>query len=405
MGTKNEMRFRYVRPEPVDLTIARAVGPRGTIDLSKPLTLSAYGEWTKKSGYYELASGQLKELVYEDASFSTPVKAAKADKYLFTRQTFVEFPDLRISDPGFKDSKKITDANPQQAEYQWGRRILFDYKNKDGLRLQGILALPDDYKPGEKRPMIVTFYEKNSQGLHRYNMPSYLTGMGSSPMEAVSRGYVTMLPDIHFRTGSSHSDMLECVEAATRKVIEMGYVDPKRIGVTGHSYGGEGAAFIGVMSKMFAAIGMGAGVTDLYFRLQPELGLGLSIFRRERRQRERLLPLRSGPLGLLPVGRPGALPVRVRTHPRAQSGRAVPDHARDSRPDRRLQQRPRFLQRASLQREEGDPAGVPGRRSRLARHGESQGPHHAVLPVLRSLPERRACAEVDDRRCAIPEEG
>jgi dipeptidyl aminopeptidase/acylaminoacyl peptidase len=142
--------------------------------------------------------------------------------------------------------------------------MLFDFKNKDGMRLQGILALPDDYKPGEKRPMIVTFYEKNSQGLHRYNAPSYLTGMGGSPMEAVSRGYVTMLPDVHFRTGSSHSDMLECVEAATRKVIEMGYVDPKRIGVTGHSYGGEGAAFIGVMSKMFAAIGMGAGVTDLY---------------------------------------------------------------------------------------------------------------------------------------------
>jgi dipeptidyl aminopeptidase/acylaminoacyl peptidase len=72
------------------------------------------------------------------------------------------------------------------------------------------------------------------------------------------------MPDVHFRTGNSHSDMLECVEAATRKVIEMGYADPKRIGVTGHSYGGEGAAFIGVMSKMFAAVGMGAGVTDLY---------------------------------------------------------------------------------------------------------------------------------------------
>ena len=54
----------------------------------------------------------------------------------------------------------------------WGRRILFDYKNKDGVRLQGILALPDDYKPGEKRPMLVTFYEKNSQNMHRYNAPS-----------------------------------------------------------------------------------------------------------------------------------------------------------------------------------------------------------------------------------------
>jgi dipeptidyl aminopeptidase/acylaminoacyl peptidase len=216
-------------------------------------------------------------VIYEDAAFSNPVKAMKADKYLFTRQTFVQFPDLRVSGPGLKDGKQISDANPQQKEFAWGRRILFDYKNKDGVRLQGVLTLPDDYKPGEKRPMIVTFYEKNSQNLHRYNAPSYLTGMGSSPMEAVSRGYLTMLPDIHFRTGASHSDMLECVEAATRKVIEMGYADPRRIGVTGHSYGGEGAAFIGVRSKMFAAIGMGAGVTDLFFDFTQNWGWSYSV--------------------------------------------------------------------------------------------------------------------------------
>ena len=197
-------------------------------------------------------------------SYGSFNKALKADKYLFTRQTFAEYPDLRVSGPTFKDAKKLSDVNPQQSEYLWGKRILFDYKNKDGLRLQGILAVPDDYKAGEKRPMIVTFYEKNSQNMHRYNSPSFITGMGSSPMEAVTRGYLTMMPDVHFRTGNSHSDMLECVEAATRKVIEMGYADPKRIGVNGHSYGGEGAAFIGVQSKMFAAVAMGAGVTDLY---------------------------------------------------------------------------------------------------------------------------------------------
>src|SRR5690606_3545419 len=100
--------------------------------------------------------------------------------------------------------------------------------------------------------------------LHRYSPPSYLAGMGSSPTEALRRAYLPMMPDIHFRTGNSHSDMLEAVEAATRKVIEMGYVDPKRIGITGHSYGCGGAAFIGTQSKMFAAVGMGAGVTDLF---------------------------------------------------------------------------------------------------------------------------------------------
>jgi dipeptidyl aminopeptidase/acylaminoacyl peptidase len=272
-GAKNEVRLRYVRTEAADTALgdgaARPGGggpavPREPIDLAKPLLLSAYGEYTKKAGFYELDEGRLRELVYEDASFNTPVKAKSADRFLFTRQTFVEFPDLRVSGPDFKDARRISDANPQQAEFLWGRRILFDYTNKDGKRLQGILALPDDYVQGEKRPMIVTFYEKNSQNLHRYSAPSYLTGMGSSPIEAVSRGYITMLPDIHFRTGSSHSDMLECVEAAVRKVIAMGFVDPKRIGISGHSYGGEGAAFIGTQSKLFAAVGMGAGVTDLY---------------------------------------------------------------------------------------------------------------------------------------------
>jgi dipeptidyl aminopeptidase/acylaminoacyl peptidase len=272
-GAKGEIRFRYVRTEPSDTPAAEGAArpggggpsvPREPIDLAKPMLLSAYGEYTKKAGFYELADGKLRELIFEDASYNTPVKAKNADRFLYTRQTFVEFPDLRASGPDFREARTISRANPQQTEFLWGRRLLFDYTNKEGRRLQGILALPDDYKAGEKRPMIVTFYEKNSQNLHRYSAPSYLTGMGASAMEAVSRGYVTMLPDIHFRTGSSHSDMLECVEAAVRKVIEMGYVDPKRIGISGHSYGGEGAAFIGTQSKLFAAVGMGAGVTDLF---------------------------------------------------------------------------------------------------------------------------------------------
>jgi dipeptidyl aminopeptidase/acylaminoacyl peptidase len=263
LGAKREIRFRLVRTAPVDPAEPHAARTRGLFDLGKPVTLSAYGEWTKKSGFYELAGGTMRELVFEDASFGTPVKARKADTFLFTRQTFVEFPDLRVSGPDLAGSKKITDANPQQKDFLWGHRVLFDFRNRDGLRLQGILAVPDDYKPGEKRPMIVTFYEKNSQNLHVHTPPVYMVSMGRMPTQAVSDGYLTMMPDVHFRTGFSHSDMLECVEAATRKVVEMGYADPKRIGLTGHSYGGEGAAYIGVMSKLFAAVGMGAGVVDL----------------------------------------------------------------------------------------------------------------------------------------------
>jgi len=283
-GTKNEVRFRYVRTAPPDPDApsggggrGRGAGPGQTIDLSKPITLSAYGEYTKKAGFYELNGTALSELVYEDASFSTPLRAAKAEKLLFTRQTFTEFPDLRVSGLDLKASTKITNANPQQADYIWGHRVLFDFKDSQGHRLQGILALPDTYKAGEKLPMMVSFYEDNSQNLHRYSAPSYLTGMGSSPIQAISEGYMTMLPDIHYHTGSSHSDQLDAVEAAVKKVIEMGYADPKRIGINGHSYGGEGAAFIGTRSRLFAAVGMGAGVTDLYTDFSQSWGWSYQI--------------------------------------------------------------------------------------------------------------------------------
>ena len=124
-----------------------AAAERQIVDLSKPITLSAYGEYTKKAGFFELANGQLREIVFEDASFSTPARAAKADTYLFTRQTFVEFPDLRVSGPDFKASKKITDANPQQSEYlvgqahpvrlqEQGRRAAAGH-SRDSRRLQG----------------------------------------------------------------------------------------------------------------------------------------------------------------------------------------------------------------------------------------------------------------------------
>jgi dipeptidyl aminopeptidase/acylaminoacyl peptidase len=263
-GTRDRIVYRYVRTEPIDSSVKRASQVAREIDLSKPITLSTYGEYTKKAGFSRLADDKLQSLVYDDAAFSTPFRAAHGDRYLYTRQTFSEFPDLLVAGADLSSPAKISNANPQQADFLWGHRVLFDFVTKRGDKLQGILALPDDYQPGQKRPMLVTFYEKNSQSMHRYTAPSYITGMGTMPIEAVSRGYITMIPDVAFHTGSSHSDMLDAVESATKKVIAMGYVDPAKIGVHGHSYGGEGAAFIGTRSRLFAAVGVGAGVTDLF---------------------------------------------------------------------------------------------------------------------------------------------
>ena len=201
----------------------------------------------------------------------------------------------------------------------WGRRVLFDYKNKDGVRLQGILALPDDYKAGEKRPMLVTFYEKNSQNLHRYNAPSYLTGMGG-----IADGGGE--PRLH-HDAARHPLPHRLVAQRHARVRRGGDAEGDRDGLRrsrsgsashGHSYGGEGAAFIGTRSKMFAAVGMGAGVTDLYTDFSQNWGWSYQVTGGSGANGERLLPLRPGPLGLLAVGQARGVPLRVGAHARAQ---------------------------------------------------------------------------------------
>ena len=252
VGAEREIRFRHVRTDPEALTI----------DLSKPLLLSAYGQWTKKAGFYELKDGELRQLAYEDHRFGPLMKAGDADVLLYARESFVEFPDLWVSDGMLADPHRVTDANPWHSEYRWGRRILFDFENANGQRLQGTLAIPDDYEPGQRRPMLVNFYEKNSQNLHQHLPPTYVGGVGVL-IGMLSKGYLLMQPDIHFRTGATHEDMLECIEAATRKVIEMGYADPDRIGLNGHSFSGQGSAYVAARSSMFAAVAAGAAATDL----------------------------------------------------------------------------------------------------------------------------------------------
>jgi dipeptidyl aminopeptidase/acylaminoacyl peptidase len=251
VGSEQEIRFRYVNLDPDELFI----------DLSRPLMLSAFGEWTKQAGYYELNGGRLRELAYTDNIYGGLQKATNANRVLFTRQSWDEFPDLRVAALDLRNPVRLTDANPQQAEYAWGRRILFDYTNRDGVKLQGSLAIPDGWQPGQRLPMLVRFYEKMSQNLHVHPVPRY--GSGPQAADYVSNGYLFMEPDVHFRGGSSHSDMLESVEAAVARVVELGYADPARVGLHGHSYSGGGASYIAGRSNAFAAIVAGAAPINL----------------------------------------------------------------------------------------------------------------------------------------------
>ena len=91
---------------------------------------------------------------------------------VFTQARFDEFPDLWVSDTSFRDMKKVSNANPQQSEYAWGKAELMHYINADGKTLRAILAKPDNFDPAKKYPLMVYIYEELSEGLHSYRAPN-----------------------------------------------------------------------------------------------------------------------------------------------------------------------------------------------------------------------------------------
>lgn len=263
-GTENETRLRIERTGGAGGFRSRSAAPDEDpyIDPAKEVYLSAYGEWTKRSGYFLLKDGKApKKLVYEDASYGGLRKAKNANRFLFTRQTFVDFPNYYVVDDSFTKPLMVTDANPQQSEYGWGRRVLVDFENNKGERLQATLALPAGYEEGKKYPMLVYFYEKVSNNHHTYSMPSYDDRPHFSAY--ASDGYLVLMPDIKYYVGQPGWNALDCVTSATEKVIEMGYADPEHIGLQGHSWGGYESSFILTQTDMYACVVTGAPVTNL----------------------------------------------------------------------------------------------------------------------------------------------
>ena len=128
--------------------------------------------------------------------------------------------------------------------------------------------------------------------------------------------------------------MLDAVEAATKKVIEMGYVDPKqhrhqrpqlrrrRRGVHRHALaavrgGRHGRRRDAISIRTSARTGAG--------RYQVPGGSGANG--------NRLLPVRPGPLGLLAVGQARVYMFESALTHVPRSDGAVPDHARHGRSD------------------------------------------------------------------------
>jgi dipeptidyl aminopeptidase/acylaminoacyl peptidase len=233
------------------------------IDLTKAQYFAAYGEWTKKSGIARLDPGKpgVQIMGWSDASLGGLMKPKNADAVIYTRSTALEPNDYYFTDPAFNQSTRLTDQRPQLSQYTWTEgTMLVNYTSDKGDKLQGVIFLPAGYEKGKSYPTLVNFYERMSQTANVFANPA---ANGFNRSVYTSNGYAVFVPDIAYKVNDPGMSAVWCMVPAVKAAIATGVVDPKHIGITGHSWGGYQTSFLITQTDLFAAAVAGAPLTNM----------------------------------------------------------------------------------------------------------------------------------------------
>jgi dipeptidyl aminopeptidase/acylaminoacyl peptidase len=109
---------------------------------------------------------------------------------------------------------------------------------------------------------MVYFYERNSDNLHSYYTPAAGRSIINHSFY-VSRGYVLFIPDIPYKTGEPGPSAANSIIPGVKHLVDQGFINEKKIGMQGHSWGGYQTAYLVTQTDMFACAESGAPVSNM----------------------------------------------------------------------------------------------------------------------------------------------
>ncbi len=250
-GRKNQIIFRLKKLSPKPYNIKDEV------------LLEGFNEKTRERALYKtnFRKPDVKKVLDEGKNLKWVHVSGDQKTYIYSRESYDEFPDLWSADARFRNRIRLTNLSSQLDAFYWGKSELVEYNNTDGVPLAGVLIKPENYDPAKKYPVLVYYYEKFSQRLHDFNQ----TVINHRPSFGfyASNGYCIFLPDIHFEVGYPGMSAVKSLVPGVHKLIDMGVADKNAIGLHGHSWSGYQTAFVVTQTDIFKAAIAGAPVSNM----------------------------------------------------------------------------------------------------------------------------------------------
>jgi dipeptidyl aminopeptidase/acylaminoacyl peptidase len=161
--------------------------------------------------------------------------------------------------------EQVTSVN-HDIKPAWGEARNFHWINGK-LKLQGWLVLPKDYDPGKKYPLVVNVHggpsaacgaRWDTQSLGPESAMGYFS-FCPNPRGSYGQGESFTQANVKDFGGGDFRDIMTGVDAIVKEYP----VDPRRLGIRGHSYGGYMTMWAETQTHRFAAAVAGAGLSDM----------------------------------------------------------------------------------------------------------------------------------------------
>jgi dipeptidyl aminopeptidase/acylaminoacyl peptidase len=186
-------------------------------------------------------------------------------KIVIRHETKTDPPNIFTVDLASGQRNKLTDYRDPAPQLTGLKKELIKYQRDDGVPLSGTLYLPPDYKEGTQLSLIIWAYpleysDAATAGQVRSSPYSFTRLAGPSQLFFVTQGYAVFdnatMPVVG-DPETMNDTYVEQLSAAARAAIETldkkGVIDPKRVGVGGHSYGAFMTANLLAHTDLFAA--------------------------------------------------------------------------------------------------------------------------------------------------------
>lgn len=226
--------------------------------------LKAFNRNNKYSGFFsKKINGTEKpiKLCMGPYSYKFISKSKDYNIYTLERMSDKQSPDIYTT-TDFRTFSQLSTTNPQQSQFNWLSAELIKWKNSDGKEAEGILYKPENFNEEKKYPLILHFYEKDSDLLYKYQFPEPSEGSINIPY-FVSNDYLVFDPNIYYKNGEPGESAYNSVISAINHLSKLPYIDSTRIGIQGHSWGGYQVGYIITRTNRFAAAIECAGQVNL----------------------------------------------------------------------------------------------------------------------------------------------